>query len=453
MMIALLLGNGYPDYMDISFIRIILTTNFLSLLLFFFKNEPSPHLKGQSVRASFLFLIGFVIAHFQIYLDILLGYLSEANSILFINTRIAVKSLLISSIAFNAFCLGYVLNTKNIMHPKNNQSKPKYVNTRLLFYGVILLLLLYFSPISGPWSILFECAVSALLIIKARNLVILEGFNVDIKKTLLYFKEAIIPLSIYLLYLLSTGERGTIIFNVLFLTGVVLHVSNLKLGNIRMVIILFLVSSALTLIGIARKFEDKDSLIDKLRTALETRETESSYRYPDSFSPSTKELASSGRIVNIAVNEIENGVHHTYGIFFAQDLMLIIPSLRSTFVDVFSIPNNFIGSPEYFTHIDLGAHANWGVGTSCVADTYMDFGLLGIVIIFLLFGIFMRTIDLTIYRKEVPNFLLFTISLLVLSYSVYISRSSILYFLNKFPYIIIFAGSLILINKIRTRNT
>lgn len=398
-------------------------------------------------------LIGFVIVHFQIYLDVILGYISDTNSILFINNRIAVKSLLISSVAFNVFCLGYVLNQENNNNQVQNtpQFPHKPLNTKPLFLISILLLLLYFSPIGGAWAVLFECAISALLILKSRNLVLSNGYGVELKKVLHSLKEAIIPLSIYLVYLLTTGERGTIIFNALFLAGVILHVSNLKLTGFRLLLLIGVTSSALTLLGVARKFEDEGSFIDKLKIALNTEETETSYRYPDSILPSTQELASSGRILNIAVNQIEQGASHTYGLFAFQDLMFLVPSLRSTFVETFNIPKTLTFSAEYFTYIDLGKFSSWGVGTSCVADTYTDFGIPGVVIIYFLFGFFVRKLDLTIYRKTFPNYIFFAVSLLALSFSVYSSRGTLLYFLYKLPYIVAFIYFTVLINNIKPR--
>lgn len=452
-LLILLIGKAYPDYIDLSYTGVVLAINFFSLLLFFIKKENSVNLKNQYLRPSSLFIIGLVIVHFQIYLDVFLGYISDTNSILFINNRIAIKSLLISSVAFNVFCLGYVLNSENTLEETKNkhQTIGKLLNTKVLFLVSILFLLLYFSPVSGPWGILFECATSALLILKSRNLILLNGYGIGLKKVLYALKEAIILLSIYLVYLLTTGERGTIIFNGLFLAGVVLHVSNLKLTGFRLLLLIGITSSVLTLLGVARKFEDEGSFIDKLKIALNTEETETSYRYPDSILPSTQELASSGRILNIAVNQIEQGASHTYGLFAFQDLMFLIPSLRSTFVETFNIPYILTGSPEYFTYIDLGRFPSWGVGTSCIADTYTDFGVVGVVIIYFLFGFFTRKSDLTIYKKTFPNYILFTLSLLILSYSIYISRSSLLYFLSKLPYIIIFIYFTVLINKIKIR--
>ena len=110
LLLILLVCEGYPTYFDISFIGVILGVDILLLLMFFFKKENNPSLRKQYLKISNLFLIGFSIVHFQMYIDAFLGFLQEDNSFIFINKQIAVKSLLISSIAFSVYCIGYFSN-------------------------------------------------------------------------------------------------------------------------------------------------------------------------------------------------------------------------------------------------------------------------------------------------------------------------------------------------------
>lgn len=449
----ILTTEGYPNYIDIPFTTFILVINLLSFLFFFFRKEENANLKKQHLRTSYLFLLGFIIVHFQMYIDIILENVSANNYSLLINNRIALKSLLISSIAFNSFCLGYVLIDDKIDHviTNNNFKNATTLNTKLLFFLAMFFLLMYFSPIGESWALLFECAISALLIIKARNIIITHGFGVNIKKALLFFKEEILLLSFYLVYLLITGERGIIIFNVLFLTGTLLYVTKLRLGRTHILLLVGIAASTLTILGVARKFKDEGSFFEKIKTAL--NDNSESYYYPNSFLSNTKELASSGRILNIAVNEIEQGKEHTYGLFALQDLMLLVPSLKGTMIKTFNIPYFLTSSPQYFTYIDLGRNPAWGVGTSCVADTYTDFGVIGVAIIFFAFGFFVRKLELVMYKKELGNFVILAISLLVFSYSVYISRGTLIYSVtSKITYITAFIYITILINKLRTRS-
>ncbi|MDO4230096.1 MAG: O-antigen polymerase [Capnocytophaga sp.] len=469
LLITLLTGDGYPNYLDKSFIGLILFMNLITLLMFIFRKENNIYFEKQYIRISYLFLIGFIVVHFQMYIDVFLGFLSDDNSFLFINNRVAVKSLLISSIAFSAFCLGYVFNTNR---EKQKSDIPIHQNkvitplgTNWAFYLACIFLLVYFMTVNksylagnyglvergqlaGKASFIFECLITSILIIKARNIVLLQGFGTELKTIIIYFKKEIILLFIYFATEMMAGERGFIISNSLFLTGIILYVTKIKVGKLRILLFLGIASFILSLLGVVRKLDDDGSFFEKLAIAFND-DTESRY-YPNSFLNSTKELASSGRTLNIAVDGIERGTaRHTYGLFAIQDLMLLVPTLRSTFISTFDIPLPLTSSPEYLTYLNLGPFPSWGVGSSCVADTYLDFGLLGIVVVYFLFGFLVRKLEIAIFKTKLVNLVVFIIALSVLAYSIYISRSTIIYSLSKFAYILVFVYTILFINKIK----
>lgn len=470
LLIILLTGDGYPNYLDKSFIGLVLAMNLITLLTFIFKKENNVYLRKQYIKTSYLFIIGFIIVHFQMYADFFLGFISEDNTFLFINNRIAVKSLLISSIAFTCFCLGYVFTNNRDKTQALTQISPhkefKLLDTKWALYLALILLLTYFATvnksylagnyglvergeIAGKVSFIFECLITAILIIKARNIVISQGFGVDVKIVIFYFKKEIILLFTYFAAEMMAGERGFIISNGLFLIGIILYITKLKVTRLRIFLFLGIASFTLTLLGAARKFKEEGSFLDRLTIAFKD-DTESRH-YPNSFLSSTKELAASGRTLNLAVDGIERGTaSHTYGLFAFQDLILLIPSLKGTIIKTFDIPRPLTSSPEYLTYLNLGPFPTWGVGSSCVADTYLDFGVLGVVIVFFLFGFFVRKLELVIFKRELVNLVVFIISLSVLAYSIYISRATILYSLSKFTYILVLVYLMVLINKIKT---
>lgn len=461
-----LVGEGYPNHIDKSFIGVILLVNLFSVVIFFTKNENNPIIKKQHIRTSNLFIIGFIIVHFQMYIDLFWGFVSEDNIYLFINNRIATKSLLISSIALNVFFLGYELNKTSesvIEVPKFNSD---ILNTRLLFFLSFFFLFLYFITVNKSYlagnygkvekgeiasyaSFLFENVMASLLIIKARNILIRENFNVNLKRVLYYMKAEIILLSIYLISIMISGERDLLILNGLFLVGILMYSSKIKIKISYIFIFVGIAAFTLTLLGAARNFKDEgNTFFDKITIALESN-TDNGH-YTDSFLNSTKELASSGRTLNIAVDAMEQGNRHTYGLFALQDLMLLIPSLKGTVINMYEIPNFLTSSAQYLTYLDQGAHPIWGVGTSCVADTYIDFGVVGIIIFYLLFGFIVRRSELMIYNKKIVSFIPLTASLLLFSYSVYISRATVLYSLSRLFYVITFIYIILLTNKKHT---
>ncbi|GIM54973.1 O-antigen polysaccharide polymerase Wzy [Capnocytophaga cynodegmi] len=466
LLLIVLIGKGYPNYMDIHFVGLILAINILSLFLFFFKGESNPSLKKQYLKTSNLFLIGFAIVHFQMYIDLFLGFLSEDNSFLFINKHIAIKSLLISSIALNIYCLGYFSNKERKL--KSNNNVFKILDTNILYYFAIASFVLFFVTVdknylagnygvvekgdsAGIIGLLFQSSISALLIIKSRNLILQNrGFGISLKTALLYLKKEISLLIIFTLATMISGERNILIFNSLFLFGILSYITKMRLTKIQLFLLLGISTFSITLIGAARRFRDEGTIIQKITLALDNSQEERNYS--DSFLNSTRELASSGRTLNIAVDAIDLGVaNYTYGLFTFQDIMLIIPSLKGSFINFFEIPSFLTSSPHYLTYINLGPYATWGVGSSCVADTYLDFGILGVLFIYFLYGLYTRKLELSIYNNKIVSFFVLTVALLILSSSIYTARATIIYGLNKLFYILFFIYFVVLINKIKSR--
>ncbi|QTY26672.1 O-antigen polysaccharide polymerase Wzy [Flavobacterium sp. CS20] len=73
-----------------------------------------------------------------------------------------------------------------------------------------------------------------------------------------------------------------------------------------------------------------------------------------------------------------------------------------------------------------------------MADVYLDFGTLGVLIIFSIFGFVTRYLEIVSFKKSIPSIFLIVCCFCVLSYSIYIPRATILYSLNKTVYISLF---------------
>src|SRR5690606_6741284 len=108
-------------------------------------------------------------------------------------------------------------------------------------------------------------------------------------------------------------------------------------------------------------------------------------------------------------------------------------------------------SAQLLTLYDLGSFATWGVGTSCVADTYLDFGTIGVILIFGFFGFSSRYLELAAFNKALPSIFILVCCFSVVSYSIYIPRATILYSLNKTIYISFFILIGAIMNKTKFR--
>jgi len=100
-----------------------------------------------------------------------------------------------------------------------------------------------------------------------------------------------------------------------------------------------------------------------------------------------------------------------------------------------NVPKIYRSSGLYLTWLDQGSSASYGIGTSCVADTYLDFGLIGVIIVFFLFGYLTRILEVRAFTRGIESLGILILIFLLFSFSIYIARSSILYSFNKFTLI------------------
>lgn len=456
--LVLIITGSYPKNIDSYFIGAILLLNGISIVSFLFLyKERFSFLKGQYLKISYLFLFSLSIVHFQMYVDLILGNIDSQTLFLWINPKIAILSLLVSSSALSSYLLGYTLKHK--FKIKNIRANLKPLKFNFLKAIAILFLLGFYATVNKQYlvgdygntpmgnaalyfSFLFESTICAILILYARNIII-SNRNVSVIDYFNELKMVYFLLGIYLMGVMMSGDRGPIIFNLLFSLVVFLFVFKIKIKLSKIIIAILIASSFVSLLGILRSNEGTffESIQSKNNLINENR------YYPNSFSENTKELATSARCLNIATDYVENGGKHTFGIFFMQDVMLLIPSLKGTVINALDVPKHLTSSPQFLTFLDLGAFATWGVGSTCIADTYLDFGVIGVVFIFMLFGYISRYFECLIFSNNLPNFILLAIAFSVFAYSIYIPRSTILYSLNKVFYIAALVYMVIIINK------
>lgn len=456
----------YPVKIDSGFLSFILLLILISTTSFFvLRKENLKDLKKQYLKFTILFTIAFFIVHFQAYIDYILGNIDQFSNFIWINLDSVNKSILLSSTAIVSYFLGYSFKSSlKASAIKQNISTLKLLDTKVLSNFALLFLMLFFLLIdkryfSGGYgdvelgvaiyfSLLFESSINALFIVNSRNLYIRnqEINRVTLKYFLNYNKKPLLLLFLYLAGVMLSGDRGPIIYNTLFVAISYVYSSRLKIKLQYLIFFVILGASVVTLLGVVRRLDDNTSFIDRTSKNL-SLDNEVSH-YPNSFLTVTRELAFSSRCLHIAVNAKDSGFEGTFGLFAVQDIMLLIPTLKGTFINVSNIPVYLTSSAQFLTFSDRGAFSSWGTGTSCVADTYLDFGFIGVIIVFLILGFFIRKMEMNIFVSNyIPPFYIIIILFCFFSYSIYIPRSTLLYSVNKFMYIYVMILICQFINK------
>lgn len=139
----------------------------------------------------------------------------------------------------------------------------------------------------------------------------------------------------------------------------------------------------------------------------------------------------------LAVERVEN-----YGINFGESMLSPIlapfPFSQSAVIGIFGLNEDDMRSALVFTKDTFGYVSNWGLGTNIMADVYISFGMVGVIIFFILLGYFVN-FSMKKAHTSLPYFILYSI---FISYAVYLARAEYFYFVRYFVWaycIIIFS--------------
>ena len=78
-----------------------------------------------------------------------------------------------------------------------------------------------------------------------------------------------------------------------------------------------------------------------------------------------------------------------------------------------------------------GEYPKYGDGTTVTADLYLDFGILGVIVGCLLFGVFLSKYEPYLFNGRINSILFWIILLLYLSSALSLGRSTFLHIFQK----------------------
>lgn len=428
------------------------------ICIFIQRKEPFKAILSNKLKHSTLFIFGFLIVHLQAHIDYLLGNIRSDNFFIWVNRDVVLRALVLSVIGLISFLLGYTTLPRKWM-PREYPATRKLVNTVFLDVSAAILLLTYFyvaNPLYflGNYGIVdmgaaaayivvvFEAAMMAIIIQRSLNLS-QKGLALSLPK---YIKSlGLLPCLLLLVYLLSvilSGDRGPVIYFSITLFGSYLFVSKRKFKWKFAFIYVAIGAFLITLLGQARALDSSLSFYDRIGASVKSRE-ENRFGF-DSFSPQTQELETSIRTLHFAMDYVPEKENYMYGRFQIQQVTSIIP-FSSLLNDVLYDNNEFKygGSSNYITWLDQGNYVYSGLGTTVLADFYLDFGLLGVLVGMLFVGFTLRYCELVLFETRWPAVFAYTLSLIYLGGAIYLSRSTFLIVLKAVCWTYVF----ILVNR------
>lgn len=458
-----------PFVLESSYLAKVLSIVLVATFCFIVKREYNIRLKGQYFRVSSLFVIGFILVHFQIYVDYVVGNYQYMGHDYLIDTTIVPKSIVISSLALVAFYLGYFYRLNKSANSRNRiiSNKPDIpIFSRglvVLCYFLFILFIVnidlrFFSggmygseelgAIATYSHLYFVYAVFGIIILNSININRQDHTNISFYRYIrMQGAPLLIILAIYLPLILMSGDRGPALqIGVVFIGGYIFS-QNKKLKGLYYIFLLGAGILFVSILGVARAVEmEGGSYWDRFENIGERQQSLSS---SNSISPNTMELATVVRTLHVAVSYTE-AYGFANGLFQAYQIVGIVPGLGTVFQNMTGKDQSELRSAEFVTGL---LKADWGMGTTCVADVYLDFGIIGVIIAFLLFGYFLRYIDERSVSLGDYNLWIWVIVFLFLSQAIYIGRSTIIsVFRDAFLTYIIIHISFVL-NKFLVKNS
>ena len=402
------IGMHYSETMLLGTFMIALA----SIVVFIAVKEKDLNLAKQYFKPSYLFLLAFSVGFFQMYIDLLLGNITENEQYIFIQPNLINQGAILSTAGLITFLFGYYCYRRKNKNNKVYDKQPIPMTPMRVFF--ILVALLYFATnlealLSGGYSqamlearagtlegyaeILFMVTLTAFLTIACVNLQLLgeKSFKEYVKYLGIPFHLIIFTFCFLLIFL---GDRGPIIIVGLSYIAAFIMLSKKKIGLKLVILGIVAGGSFLTIVATTRALDDNTPWhINVSEATQQFRAGET--RCFQSISEPTAELGIvSVRTFHLSLRHINDGGELMYGSFQGRQLLNLIPFSQRLYAPFVDSHFRYRSSAFYITWLAQGEFYSYGSGTSVLADLLLSFGILGVFIGMFLLGMFFRWVDL-----------------------------------------------------------
>lgn len=290
-------------------------------------------------------------------------------------------------------------------------------------------------------QLLLEKFIYAVLILSAYNF---QQSSVHPKSFSVYFRSLGIGFTIcILLFVVSiffSGDRGPAIYMVIaYLCSA--QMATGKFISFKVCLVLLVTGGLImSVMGIVRQNKDNEDLQGQSMVAYQELQDE------ESIIPYTSELAESVRTLHAAVEYVPEQIDHTKGVYSAAYILQSIP-FSSSFTQWLFPHSQYLGSTTLLTFLIQGDNKSSGVGTTCIADIYIDFGMLGVFVLMFLFGCLLSYCDvLWLSLKTLPWFVCACL-FIVTVFAVYLPRSAMLFQMKNIVWLFVILSLYTLFSK------
>ena len=391
---------------------------------------------------SFLFPLGYLIVYFQLAILQVggLSVLSQFENFIWGGSSNVSATISVSGLGLVAFFMGAVAKPSRY---DSTQYLVPHVRalvkliTFLSYIFYIFFLINSGSYLSGAYvddgtplasyaSKLFDLCLFAALCIELHRIIQSDTKRLTIMSYIaLFYQPLVLLVVIHILMSIFVGDRGPVI-TLSILSFSAYFIKFYQLNFVKVLVIIVMLSTFFTILGEARTRVLGNSFGDRLSTASETS-GESEYFDESVPGSSLIELALSSRTLAVSVRDVPSEFDYQYGMFQFQQLVSIVPGAQRLINNIVYDGNPiYDGSANFITYLIHRRSVDYGDGSSVIADLYLDFGIIGVVIVMFIFGRFISRIELDVHQRNIKLDLRFLAFMAFLSNAIYLSRSTIM---------------------------
>ncbi len=396
--------------------------------------------KGYFYLPSILLLVGYYLLNYQYVLDLLIGFKSYDS---FVYPMVVNRMTIVSTIGMVGLICGLIVSQKQGARARAPR-KSIVLNFDFLIILQILFFILwifsvdFYSLISGRsyaggintynnFELLFYVSTIAVLssLIMNQNGKKFSSFRQFFKSNSIL---SWLITALYCIIRMISGDRGPSLFTLLAVFYTFVLTSNVKIKAFQVFVYSIIILFVLNTVGIYRKTNPSLLFGERVSSAFSELFGSDEARFSEkTILPLTEELAMSSICNQVAIKiiDVDNQPFHK-GRFLYYGILQWVPFVPSYLMNVMGVPAIETSSDYYLTNYYLGDYQRAQMGTSCVADPYLDFGVIGVFLMMLLGGVIFGRIDFQIAYANVPSYVSVIFILLMASKAIYIPRSTVL---------------------------
>lgn len=412
-----------------------------------------PKIRNGHIEFKILYLFVAGILYFNIpwYLMSLFDddFVYLLSSLFRVSVESFKKSCLLLGMSFPMIIAGYIMFQP---HRKKSakQYRRRYIPLKPFVVCCWIMLLLSFLVTGWKVGGLYMGASSYFYVMLVRFtifttcVVIYNSYfalNRSVCQLLKVYWFYFVYLLLFALYLLVGGDRGPVLVVVLILLWGWFLNNSMQVKFKYMIVLVLGVSSLVYVFSMVEHLRLSDENLASSLSMLGEAENGIS-------------IVSSERCTCLAIEGIDNKLYpHTYGLLTFQQIISSIPFWGNKLLSIIDLPSMFIGGSAMMLSVQhYGANPVSGLGTTYLADLYIEFGVLGVLLFSFLLGITIKYVEYMSCNPQKWNIYSFSLMAFFVGYSIYTGRATWITFLANYIHAMFFAViGLLVIRLLLTR--